>query len=79
MRDEDFVPGGIANRAGDLWGTAPHRIIPHGRVVIDTVRVGAALLVGWRAIPKEGACHDDDYAWLERTPEEREAELARRT
>jgi hypothetical protein len=67
MRDEDFVPGGIANRAGDLWGTAPHR------------RVGAALLVGWRAIPKEGACHDDDYAWLERTPEEREAELARRT
>lgn len=77
----DYVPGGIANRHGDLWGTSPHRIIRHGKVVIDTVRVGAALLCGWRVAeklnPSFGEC-DPDFAWLERTEEEREAEGRKR-
>lgn len=77
----EFVPGGIANRFGDLWGSSPRRIITHGRVVIDTVRVGAALMCGWRAVPKSnpsfGEC-DPDFAWLERSQEERLAEGKKR-
>lgn len=77
----DFVPGGIANRHGDIWGTSPHRIIRDGRVVIDAVRAGAAIMCGWRAIekvhPSGGTC-DPDFAWLARTPAERAAEGARR-
>jgi hypothetical protein len=67
----DFVPGGIANRHGDLFGTTPLRIIPHGRVVIDHVRAGAAILCGWRPVEKVGCC-DDDFVWLERSEAARE-------
>lgn len=66
----DFVPGAPANEHGDLWGTSPHRIIPHGRVVIDAVRAGTAIMMGWRAVPKQGEC-DPDFAWLVRLPSER--------
>lgn len=73
-----FVPGGIANRHGDLFGNSPFRIIPHGRVTIDAVRAGAAIMCGWRAVdkvnPSFGEC-DPDFAWLERSPEERETYL----
>lgn len=77
----DFVPGGIANAYGDLWGSSPHRIIRTGRVTIDAVRAGAAIMCGWRAVekvhPSAGQC-DPDFAWLERTDEERAAEGRKR-
>lgn len=72
----DFVPGGIANDAGDLFGTTPLRIIRTGRVTIDEVRAGSAIMCGWRDVPKVGEC-DPDFAWLERTEAEREAYLNR--
>ncbi len=77
----DYVPGGIANRYGDIYGTSPHRIIRSGRVVIESTRAGAAISCGWRAVdkvnPEHGEC-DPDFAWLARTDEEREAEGAKR-
>lgn len=68
----DFVLGGVANRHGDLFGTSPLRIIPHGRVVIDATRAGAAIVCGWREVEKVGEC-DPDFAWLERHESERAA------
>lgn len=77
----EFVPGGIANRFGDLYGNSPFRIIRSGRVVIETVRAGAAIMCGWRDVqkvnPEHGEC-DPDFAWLARTDEERAAEGIKR-
>jgi hypothetical protein len=66
----EFVPGGIVNQHGDLFGTSPLRIIRHGRVVIDSIRAGAAIMSGWKVVPKVGEC-DDDFAWLERSEDDR--------
>ena len=71
----EFVPGGIANAYGDLWGTSPHRIIRDGRITIDAVRAGAAIMCGWRDVGPSG---DPDFAWLARTEEERLAEGRKR-
>lgn len=72
----DFVPGGIANAAGDLFGTSPFRIIRTGKIVIDVDRAREAMLHGWNPLdkvqPSMGDPCDDDFAWLERSPEERE-------
>jgi hypothetical protein len=73
----NFVPGGIANREGDIFGTSPFRIIPTGRLVIDVERAGAAIMCGWRAVDKVGEC-DPAFAWLERTAAERLAYSATR-
>lgn len=70
----DFVPGGIANAKGDLFGTSPFRIIKAGMVVLPVDRAAAACTVGWRPVSDhnlEG--HDPDYACLQRTAEDREA------
>lgn len=68
-----FVPGGIANAKGDIYGTSPLRIIRFGRIVIETERAGAAIMAGWRAVEKTHPECDDDFAWLERTEAERDA------
>lgn len=78
--NHEFVPGGIANRHGDIFGTAPHRVITHGRIIIEAERAGAAIICGWRVVEKvhptmSQPC-DDDFAWLERTLEERDAKAS---
>lgn len=79
---KDYVPGGIANDYGDLFGTSPLRIIKSGKVVIDAVRAGGAIMCGWRAVEKVNPSMaqpcDPDFAWLERTDEERAAEGRKR-
>lgn len=72
----EFAEGGIANEHGDLFGTSPFRIIRHGKLVIAAERVMPALMMGWRLVEKHGAGRegaDNDFGWIERTAEEREA------
>lgn len=77
--------GMVANKHGDLYGTSPARIIRSGKVVIDGIRVAGAVAAGWRVLDKGwpdatesgelvGAevC-DPDFAWIERTEDERPA------
>lgn len=75
--------GNVANAAGDLYGTSPQRLIRAGKVVIDRDRLEVVIAFGWRVLEKAwpdaasgnelvGAeqC-DPDFAWIERTEEER--------
>lgn len=79
-----YAPGGIANEKGDLFGNSPFVIIRHGKLVIEVGRAAPAIMMGWRAVEKSkpdaeqgeaagGDRCDPDFAWLERTPAEREA------
>jgi hypothetical protein len=63
--------GRVVNRHGDLYGTAPHRIIPWGKVSIATDRAGDALLAGWRLRAEQG--DDPDFTRIERDESERPA------
>lgn len=79
-----FAVGAIANEKGDIYGNSPFRIIRHGKMVIAAEDAAAAVMMGWRRVEKSkpdaavgeiagGDCCDPDFAWLERTPAEREA------
>jgi hypothetical protein len=69
----DFVPGGVANANGDLYGNSPFYLMRTGRIVLEQELVEAAVNVGWRVLskPPHWDC-DPDFAWLERTEAERE-------
>lgn len=70
--------GRVANEKGDLYGTAPHRIIRFGLVSLAAERAEAAVEAGWRWRAEQPDLRDWNegdplFARLERTEVEREA------